>query len=107
MASKTYPLTIRDKENRFSLFPLDPRCKKIWDFYQEALESTWMVSEVNMADDIMQWKNDLNDNQRRFLKYVLSFFAGSDKIVAENVACNFSEEVEVMEVQFFYRHHTT
>lgn len=103
MSLDSYPLVIRDRKNRFSLFPLDPRHKSIWDFYVEGLETIWMATEINMSNDIHDWKYKLNNNQRRFLKYVLSFFSGADKIVAENVSCNFSEEIEVMEAQFFYR----
>jgi ribonucleoside-diphosphate reductase beta chain len=99
-----YPLIIRDRKDRFSIFPLEPKHKVFWDFYQEGLETMWMVSEVSMMDDVVQWKYNLNDKQRHFLKYVLSFFAGSDKIVAENVSINFADEIDVMEAQFFYRH---
>lgn len=104
MMEDSYPLTIRDPPNRFAIFPIDPKHSSIWKFYEEGQETEWKVSEVNMTADIFHWKNNLNDNQRHFLKYVLSFFAGSDKIVAENVSINFSNEIDVMEAQFFYRH---
>jgi ribonucleoside-diphosphate reductase beta chain len=105
MNNDGYPLTIRDSESRFSLFPIIEEHRRIWKYYEEeALPSTWFASEVNMSDDINDWEYKLNNNQRHFLKYVLCFFAGSDKIVAENVSINFSSEINVMEAQMFYRH---
>ena len=69
----------------------------------KAMPSTWFVKDIVVAGDINDWKNKLDDNQRHFLKHVLSFFAGSDKLVAENVCINFSSEINVLEAQFFYR----
>ena len=101
----SYPLTIRDPHDRFSLFPIRDENRRIWKFYEEeALPSTWFASEVNMSSDVSDWNHKLNKNQQHFLKYVLAFFAGSDKLVAENVSANFSTEICVMEAQMFYRH---
>jgi hypothetical protein len=44
----------------------------------------------------------LNDNEKHFVKHVLAFFAASDGIVLENVACNFSTEVQIPEARCFY-----
>lgn len=99
---KDYPLIIRDSKDRFTLFPLNPKHQEFWNLYEDSMKQMWMVSEVNMSDDKSDWDEKLNDKQRHFLKYVISFFAGSDKLVAENVACNFSKEIDVWEAQMFY-----
>ena len=50
----------------------------------------------------MQDWHSLNDNERHFIKHVLAFFAASDGIVNENLALNFSNEVQIAEARCFY-----
>lgn len=42
------------------------------------------------------------DDERRFIKYVLAFFAASDGIVLENLAARFMQDVQVPEARAFY-----
>ncbi|GBG31279.1 Ribonucleoside-diphosphate reductase small subunit [Hondaea fermentalgiana] len=44
----------------------------------------------------------LNDGERHFIKTVLDFFAGSDKLVPNNINGNFIPEVRMMEAESFY-----
>jgi ribonucleotide reductase beta subunit family protein with ferritin-like domain len=44
----------------------------------------------------------LNDNEQKFIKYILAFFAGSDGIVFENINNNFADEVQISEARSFY-----
>jgi ribonucleoside-diphosphate reductase beta chain len=44
----------------------------------------------------------LSDNERHFISRVLAFFAASDGIVNENLALNFSNEIQVPEARCFY-----
>jgi hypothetical protein len=44
----------------------------------------------------------LSDNERYFISRVLAFFAASDGIVNENLALNFSNEVQIPEARCFY-----
>merc|ERR1712137_1131277 len=44
----------------------------------------------------------LSDSERHFIKHILAFFAASDGIVLENLAAQFSTDVQVPEARAFY-----
>ena len=92
------PILIENK-NRFVLFPIQH--EDIWEYYKKSVASFWVVEEVTLSDDIKDW-NKLNDDERHFIKYVLAFFAASDGIVNENLAINFTNEVQYPEARCFY-----
>jgi len=56
--------------------------------YKKALASFWTVDEVDLGADLRDWRR-LSEGERRFVKLVLAFFAGSDGIVSENLGANF------------------
>src|SRR6218665_3441447 len=95
----TEPILIENKD-RFVLFPI--KYKDIWEFYKKAEASFWTAEEIDLASDIADWNNKLNDNERHFIKHVLAFFAASDGIVNENLAINFLQEVQYPEARCFY-----
>jgi len=84
---------------RFVIFPIEHN--DIWEFYQQHQAAFWTAEEVDLSNDIRDWEN-LTDNERFFVKNVLSFFAASDGIVNENLAENFLKEVQYAEAKFFY-----
>jgi ribonucleoside-diphosphate reductase beta chain len=43
--------------------------------YKQAVASFWTAEEVDLASDMNDWNNKLNDNERHFIKHVLAFFA--------------------------------
>lgn len=95
----TEPLLAENKD-RFVLFPI--KQKDIWDMYKQAEASFWTAEEIDLASDLTDWANKLNDNERHFVKHVLAFFAASDGIVNENLAVNFLNEVQSPEARCFY-----
>ena len=74
---------------------------EIWEMYKKSEASFWTVEEVDLENDMCDWKS-LDDNEKFFTKRVLVFFASADIVVADNVNLNFSREFEMLEVQFFY-----
>ena len=66
---------------------------------QEA--NIWLASDLNLTYDDTDWEK-LNDDEQKFIKETLAFFAGADGIVNENISTNFVDEVEVPEVRYFY-----
>ena len=88
-----------ENPNRFVLFPIEHN--DIWEFYKTHQASFWTAEEVDLSDDIRDWDN-LSDNEKYFIKNVLSFFAASDGIVNENLAENFVKEVQYPESKYFY-----
>ena len=86
--------------NRFVLFPIQH--DDIWQMYKDQQASIWTAEEIDLSQDLNDWENKLNDDERYFIKHVLAFFAASDGIVNENIAENFLSEVQYTEAKFFY-----
>ena len=84
---------------RFVIFPIEHN--DIWEFYKQHQAAFWTAEEVDLSNDIRDWEK-LTDNERFFIKNILSFFAASDGIVNENLAENFYKEVQYPEAKFFY-----
>ena len=79
-----------------------PQAGDIWQFYKKSEASFWTAEEIDLSQDLTDWSNKLNDDERHFVKHVLAFFAASDGIVNENLAENFVSEVQYTEAKFFY-----
>jgi ribonucleoside-diphosphate reductase beta chain len=89
-----------ENPNRFVVFPIQHH--DIWEFYKKSEASFWTAEEIDLAADLVDWRKNLNDGERHFIKHVLAFFAASDGIVNENLAENFVKEVQYPEAKFFY-----
>ena len=70
--------------------------------YKAARSCFWTEVEADYQVDIMHWDNKLSEGDRRFLSYVLAFFATADGIVNKNLDINFAEEVKPTEAKMFY-----
>jgi ribonucleoside-diphosphate reductase beta chain len=95
----TEPILAENKD-RFVIFPI--KHNDIWEYYKKSEASFWTAEEIDLSQDMTDWNNKLNDNERHFVKHVLAFFAASDGIVNENLAINFLNEVQYHEARFFY-----
>jgi ribonucleoside-diphosphate reductase beta chain len=73
----------------------------IWEMYKLQEKSIWRASEIKLADDYAIW-NSLDNNSRKFIKYVLAFFAASDVPVSDNISQRFINDVNVLECKYFY-----
>jgi ribonucleoside-diphosphate reductase beta chain len=98
--SKNLEPILEENPNRFVLFPIVH--DDIWQFYKKSEASFWTAEEIDLSQDLTDWHNKLNDDERHFVKHVLAFFAASDGIVNENLAENFVSEVQYTEAKFFY-----
>ncbi|MCO6359857.1 ribonucleoside-diphosphate reductase beta chain [Roseivirga pacifica] len=91
---------LKENKDRFVLFPI--KHDDIWQWYKKAEASFWTAEEIDLHQDLTDWEQKLNDDERYFIKHVLAFFAASDGIVNENLAENFVSEVQYTEAKFFY-----
>ncbi len=91
---------LQENKNRFVIFPI--KHQDIWEFYKSMEASFWTAEEIDLSQDLNDWNNKLNDDERYFIKHILAFFAASDGIVNENLAENFVNEVQYAEAKFFY-----
>ena len=90
---------LTENPGRFVIFPIEHN--DIWEYYKQHQAAFWTAEEVDLTNDIRDWES-LTENERYFIKNVLSFFAASDGIVNENLAENFYREVQYPEAKFFY-----
>jgi ribonucleoside-diphosphate reductase beta chain len=91
---------LQENKNRFVIFPI--KHHDIWEWYKMMEASFWTAEEIDLSQDLNDWNNKLNDDERYFIKHILAFFAASDGIVNENLAENFVNEVQYAEAKFFY-----
>jgi ribonucleoside-diphosphate reductase subunit M2 len=89
-----------ESKSRYVLFPIEQ--PSIWNMYKKAEASFWTAEEIDLAVDKIEWNSRLNEDERKFIKHVLAFFAASDGIVNENLAVNFYREVKNAEARCFY-----
>jgi ribonucleoside-diphosphate reductase beta chain len=91
---------LTENPNRFVLFPL--KYNDIWEMYKTGEHSFWTAEEIDLAEDLTDWNEKLNNDEKHYIKNVLAFFAASDGIVNENLAENFLKEVQYPEAKCFY-----
>ncbi len=91
---------LQENPGRFVLFPIEHH--DLWKLYKQQEACFWTAEEIDLAQDISDWDNKLNNDEQHFIKHVLAFFAASDGIVNENLAMNFVNEVQYTEAKFFY-----
>lgn len=91
---------ILDKSNdRFVLLPI--KYDDIWEMYKKSMASFWTAEEIDLYQDLEDWKK-LNDDERHYIKHVLAFFSASDGIVNENLCLRFYNDVQIPEARCFY-----
>ena len=91
---------LQENKNRFVIFPI--KHHDIWEWYKKMEASFWTAEEIDLSQDLNDWNNRLNEDEKYFIKHILAFFAASDGIVNENLAENFVNEVQYAKAKFFY-----
>ena len=91
---------LQENKDRFVIFPIQHN--DLWEWYKKQEACIWTAEEIDLSEDLNDWNNKLNDDERYFVKHILAFFAASDGIVNENLAENFVNEVQYSEAKFFY-----
>jgi len=90
---------LKENPQRWVMFPL--KYPEVWEMYKKHEASFWTAEEIDLAQDSKDWAS-LNEGEQHFIKHVLAFFAASDGIVLENLAAQFSSEVQIPEARAFY-----
>jgi len=91
---------LEENKGRFVIFPIQHH--DIWEWYKKSEASFWTAEEIDLHQDLTDWSQKLNEDEKYFIKHILAFFAASDGIVNENLAENFVNEVQYSEAKFFY-----
>lgn len=89
---------LRPNPRRFVILPI--QYHDIWQMYKKAEASFWTAEEVDLSKDFDHW-NNMKSEEKKFISYVLAFFAASDGIVNENLV-NISLNYFVQHLQHKY-----
>ena len=100
MEEKKEPILTSKGYDKYSVFPIEH--DDIWSEYKRSEASFWTAEEIKLDQDLDDWRNKLNDDERYFIKHVLAFFNQSDGIVNENLAENMMTQVQYTEAKFYY-----
>ena len=58
----------------------------VWDLFLKGVANNWSPAEINMSNDIEQWKDGtLSKDEKLLVKRCLGFFAGSESLVGNNL----------------------
>jgi ribonucleotide reductase beta subunit family protein with ferritin-like domain len=92
-----------DKNSRLTTLPI--KYPQIWKMYKMAEASFWTAEEIKFENDYDEFE-ELSEPEKRFIKFILAFFAASDSIVNMNLLSRFTQEVKVPEALYFYNFQT-
>merc|ERR1719208_201059 len=95
---RTDPLLCENPQ-RWVMFSI--KYPEVWEMYKKHEASFWTAEEIDLSQDNADWDR-LTDAERHFIKHILAFFAASDGIVLENLAAQFSTEIQIPEARAFY-----
>lgn len=87
------------ENNRMTVYPI--KFPKIWEAYKSQMAAFWTAEEIDFSKDYDDFSK-LNENEKHFIKMILSFFAASDTIVNINLGQRFSQEVQIREAIIAY-----
>ena len=90
---------LRENKNRFVIYPI--KHDDIWSSFKKQEASFWTAEEIDLNQDLVDWKK-LSKDEKHFIKHVLAFFAASDGIVNENLCFRFINEVQYPEARAAY-----
>merc|ERR1711862_586451 len=90
---------LKENPHRWVMFPIQH--PQIWEMYKKHEASFWTAEEIDLSQDTKDWEQ-LSSDEQHFIKHILAFFAASDGIVLENLASQFSTEVQIPEARAFY-----
>lgn len=89
-----------NKDQRYTVLPI--QYPELWHAYKRQLASFWSPEEIDFSQDRKQWQEKLTEDERTFIRGILTFFAASDTVVSLNLMNSFCKEVCVLEAQIAY-----
>lgn len=87
------------ENNRMTVYPI--KFADVWSAYKKQKAAFWTAEEIDFSKDFDDFEK-LNENEKHFIKMILSFFAASDTIVNINLGERFSQEVQIREAIIAY-----
>jgi len=62
---------LQENKDRFVMFPL--KYHDIWEMYKQAEHSFWTAEEIDLAQDLTDWNEKLNADEKHFIKMVFRY----------------------------------
>ena len=90
----------QQQPQRLTVYPIQH--PDVWQAYKRQLASFWTAEEIDFSKDREQWTSSLNEDERRFVRGILAFFAASDSVVSLNIMNCFCKDVTMLEAQIAY-----
>lgn len=84
-----------------TVFTVNPSDQPFFEMFTKHGAMFWMPDEIQIKNDISDW-NKLSEDERKFIKQILAFFAASDGLVNMNLLERFLEEAENQSIKAFY-----
>ena len=76
--------------------------EEIWTLYKDHIASIWLPEKFVFEQDLSDWLNKMNNEERNFVKFILAFFASADILVGNNINKMFTQEVTLDSSKYFY-----
>ena len=67
MSEQIEPILVENKD-RFVIFPIQHH--DLWEWYKKQQASQWIAEEIDLQQDIIDWEEKLNDDERYFIRYL-------------------------------------
>ena len=95
-------------------FPVPKEMEKVQTLTDKQNRAFWVRNQISLADDVKNWNTicykkpinkmeiDVNKRAKNLFSKILYFFAQADKIVMDNIQCNFQEEIKWIWFQNYY-----
>ncbi len=72
-----------------------------WKYFLNANKNHWTPLDINMTQDVQDYHNKLNDNERHVYENVLAYLTTSDILAMRNVGLAVMEKMSAPELQIY------
>lgn len=91
---------LQENKDRFIIFPV--KHHDLWDWYKETEANFWTAEEIDLQQELSDWKQKLNFNEHHFITNLLGCLSVSANFLSQNFTPHFLKEVQVPEARSFY-----
>lgn len=72
-----------------------------WEYFLNANKNHWTPLDINMANDISDYKYKLNENEKHVYENVLAYLTTSDILAMRNIGLAVMEKITAPEIQIY------
>ncbi|HFD32621.1 MAG TPA: ribonucleotide reductase, partial [Gammaproteobacteria bacterium] len=72
-----------------------------WNYFLNANKNHWTPLDINMSQDVQDYRHKLKENERRIYENVLSYLTTSDILAMRNVGLAVMEKMSAPELQIY------